>query len=178
MPLGSLVLAALLSFEGPFFPSLLPNAPRADTRRCMVSARATHSDCALIGAQWVVTTAGAVASAHPVSGRLQVRVGDDEYVVDQLVYHPKWSGGLEYDVALLRLAERVPAFPLLPPPGEFPEHVQRVAQHAMSQYEWVAEIIGPSPVWDVRTTVATRQSGLLSRMRSIMDGLTGRTSND
>lgn len=178
MQLGSLILAALLSFEGPFFPSLLPNAPRADTRRCIVSARAAHSDCALIGAQWVVTTAGAVASARPVAGRLQVRIGDDEYVVDQLVYHPKWNGGLKHDVTLLRLTHRVPAFPLLPPPGEFPEHVQRVAEHAMSQYEWVAATIGPSPVWDARTTVATKQSGLFSRVRSIMDGLAGRTSND
>jgi hypothetical protein len=175
---GSFVLAVLLSFEGPFFPSsLVPNTPRADTRRCVVSAQAAHSDCALIGAQWVVTTAGAVASARPVAGRLQVRIGDDEYTVDQLVYHPKWNGGLKYDVTLLRLTDRVPAFPLRPPPGEFPEHVERVAQRAMGQHEWIAQTIGPSPVWDARPG-APKQSALMSRVRSIMDGLAGRTSND
>lgn len=175
---GLFVLAALLSFEGPFFPSLIRNAPRADTRRCVVGAQATHSDCALIGSHWVVTTAGAVASARPVAGRLHVRIGDDEYVVDQLVYHPKWNGGVKYDVTLLRLTDCVPAFPLLPPPGEFPEHVQRVAEHAMAHHRWVAETIGPSPVWDARTTVATKQSPLLDRVRSIMGGFAGRTSND
>lgn len=176
---GSYVLAALLSFDGPFFPvSLVPLAPRADTRRCTVGAQATQSDCALIGAQWVVSSAGAVASARPVSGRLRVRVGDDQYVVEQIVYHPKWKGGSKYDVTLLKLADRVPAFPLLPPPGEYPEHVARVAQHAMSQREWVAQTIGPSPVWDATIPVNSgKQSALLSRVRSIM-GLGSRTSND
>ena len=176
---GSYVLAALLSLDGPFFPvSLVPLAPRADTRRCTIGAQATQSDCALIGAQWVVTSAGAVASARPVGGRLRVRIGDDQYVVEQLVYHPKWKGGVKYDVTLLKLTDRVPAFPLLPPPGEYPEHVARVAQHAMSQREWVSQTIGPSPVWDAAIPVnPEKPSALLSRVRSIM-GLSGRTSND
>src|SRR6185295_1665306 len=92
---GAFVLGALLAFTGPFFPpSLLQPGPRADTRRCAVGSFATQSDCALIGAQWVVTTAGAVATARPTGGRLHVRIGDAEYAVEQLVYHPKWDGGV------------------------------------------------------------------------------------
>jgi hypothetical protein len=179
LQLGSFVLAALLTFEGPFFPtSLVPYTPRADTRRCVIGAVATQSDCALIGAQWVVTTAGAVASARPVSGKLQVRIGDDEYAIQQIVYHPKWSGGVKFDVTLLKLTDRVPAFPLLPPPGEFPEHVERIAHRALAQREWVAHTIGPSPVWDARGPGGPKQSAFLSRVRSIMDGFAGRTSND
>lgn len=177
---GSFVLATLLAFDGPFFPSsLVPPVPRADTRRCLIGASATQSDCALIGAQWVVTTAGAVANSRPVGGRLHVRIGDDEYTVAQLVYHPKWNGGTKYDVTLLKLADRVPAFPLLPPPGEFPMHVDRVARHALEQRAWVSQTIGPSPLWDApsATTVA-KQSALLTRVRSIVDGWAGRASND
>ena len=175
---GSFVLAALLSFEGPFFPtSLIAHGARADTRRCVVAAQAAQSDCALIGAQWVVTTAGAVASARPVAGRLHVRVGDTEFAVEQLVYHPKWNGGPKFDVTLLKLVDRVPSFPLRPPPGEYPVHIERVTQHALPHREWVAQTIGPSPVWDARDP-APRESALLSRVRSIMDGLAGRSSND
>jgi hypothetical protein len=45
---------------------------------------------------------------------------------------------------------------------------------------WVAQTIGPSPLWDARgqTTAAVRQSPLLSRVRSMFDGWAGRTSND
>lgn len=175
---GSFVLAALLSFEGPFFPtSLIAHGARADTRRCVVAAQAAQSDCALIGAQWVVTTAGAVASARPVAGRLHVRVGDTEFAVEQLVYHPKWNGGPKFDVTLLKLVDRVPSFPLRPPPGEYPVHIERVTQHALPHREWVAQTIGPSPVWDARDP-APRESALLSRVRLIMDGLAGRSSND
>src|SRR6185503_1799023 len=87
--------------------------------------------CALIGAQWVVTSAGAVAMARPVGGQLHVRIGDDTYAVEQLVYHPKWNGGIKYDVTLVRLTERVDAFPMLPPPGEFPANVERIVQRAV-----------------------------------------------
>lgn len=178
---GSFVLAALLALDGPFFPaSLIPPVPRADTRRCALGAMATQCDCALIGAQWVVTTAGAVASARPIGGRLHVRIGDDDYPVEQLVYHPKWNGGMKYDVTLLRLADRVPSFPLLPPPGEFPVHAERVAQHALEQRAWVSQTIGPSPLWDERgaPTVAAKQSALLARVRSLVDVWAGRASND
>jgi len=178
---GAFVLGAVLSFTGPFFPpSLLQPGPRVDTRRCAVGSFATQSDCALIGAQWVVTTAGAVATARPSGGRLHVRIGDDEYAVDQLVYHPKWNGGVRYDVTLLKLAARVPAFPILPLPGEFPVNVERVAQHAMEQRDWVAATIGPSPVWDDRSTtaLATKQPTILTRMRSLVDSWSGRATND
>ena len=121
MSAGSFAVAALMVISGPFFPpSLLQPGLRADTRRCAIGAQVTQSDCALIGAQWVVTTAGAVAAARPSGGHLHVRIGDTEYDVEQLVYHPKWDGGVRHDVTLLRLAERVPAFPLRPLPGEFP----------------------------------------------------------
>jgi hypothetical protein len=114
-----------------------------------------------------------------VNGRLHVRIGDTEFAVEQLVYHPKWNGGGQYDVTLLKLAERVPAFPMLPLPGEFPMYVERVAQHAMPQREWVAQTIGPSPVWDDRNpTLATKPSSILTTVRSIMDAWSGRTSND
>ena len=177
---GAFALGALLSLGGPFFPpSLLQPGPRADTRRCLMSARATQSDCALIGSQWVVTTAGAVAMARPVNGRLQVRIGDDAFVVEQLVYHPKWNGGLKYDVTLLKLVSRVPSFPLLPLPGEFPTNVERVAQRAVREREWVAQIIGPSPLWDERpTAVATKEPTILTRVRSLMDLWSGRSTND
>lgn len=178
---NSFVLAALVSLTGPFFPqALLHPAPRADTRRCAIGAQATQSDCALIGAQWVVTTAGAVANARPVNGRLYVRIGENEYGVEQLVYHPKWNGGIQYDVTLLKLAERVPAFPVLPLPGDFPVNVERVAQHALPQRQWVAQTIGPSPVWDDRdtTALAAKPSGLLTTVRSLLDSWSGRTSND
>jgi hypothetical protein len=133
----------------------------------------------LIGAQWVVTTAGAVALARPTNGRLHVRIGDDDYAVEQLVYHPKWNGGVKYDVTLLKLAERVPAFPVLPLPGEFPVNVERVTQHAMSQREWVAQTVGPS-LWDNQnpTALANKSSSLLTTVRSLMDVWSGRTSND
>lgn len=178
---GAFVLGALLTFNGPFFPpSLVQPGPRADTRRCAVGARATQSDCALIGAQWVVTTAGAVATAKPSAGRLHVRIGDDDYAVEQLVYHPKWNGGVRYDVTLLKLTSRVPAFPILPLPGEFPMNVERVAQHAMSQRDWVAQMIGPSPLWDdhATTALATKPPTILTRVRSLMDSWSGRTTND
>jgi hypothetical protein len=111
---------------------------------------------------------------------LRVRIGDDEFAVDQLVYHPKWNGGVRYDVTLLKLVERVPAFPVLPLPGEFPVHVERVAQHAMSERQWVNETIGPSAVWDARgaAALATKQPTILTRMRSLMDVWSGRASND
>lgn len=177
---GSFVLAAVLAFNGPFFPaSLLQSVPRADGRRCSIGAQATQSDCALIGAQWVVTTAGAVATARPVAGRLHVRIGDDCYTVEQLVYHPKWNGGVKYDVTLLKLTEHVRAFPLLPPPGEFPVSGARVAQHALAQREWVAQTIGPSPLWDdPGTALVSKQSALVTRVRSLMDVWAGRSTND
>ena len=178
---GSLVIAAVLALNGPFFPaSLVQPQPRADTRRCSIAANATHSDCALIGADWVVTTAATVASARPVAGRLQVRIGDNDYGVDQLIYHPKWNGGAKYDVTLVKLTGRVPSFPLLPPPGEFPANVERVAQRALPHREWVVQTIGSSPLWDYRVApvFAAKEAPLLSRVRSIMDALAGRTSND
>jgi len=177
---GVFVLAAALSLDGPFFPvSLLQPQPRADTRRCAIASHAAQSDCALIGAQWVVTTAASVAAARPVGGRLHVRIGDDDYVVDQLVYHPKWNGGVKYDVTLLKLTERVPAFPLLPPPGEFPANVERVAQRALAHRDWVSQNIGPSPMWDDRdATAMVSRTPLLTRVRLLMDVWTGRATND
>ena len=180
MSSGLLVFGALLAFSGPFFPpSLVQPGPRTDTRRCAIGAQATQSDCALIASQWVVTTAAAVATAHRIDGRLRVRIGDDEFAVDQLVFHPKWNGGVTHDVTLLKLVERVPSFPLLPLPGEFPVHVERVAQHAMSEREWVTATIGPS-VWDDRgaAALATKQPTILTRVRSLMDVWSGRASND
>jgi hypothetical protein len=128
----------------------------------------------------VVTTAGAVATARPSGGRIHVRIGDDEYAVEQLVYHPKWSGGMKYDVTLLKLSSRVPAFPILPLPGEFPVNVERVAQHAMAQREWVAATIGPSTLWSdqSRTALATKQPTILTRMRSLVDSWSSRATND
>jgi hypothetical protein len=178
---GSFVLATVLAFNGPFFPtSLLQPAPRADTRRCAIGAQAAQSDCALIGAQWVVTSAGAVATARPVGGRLHVRIGTDEYTVEQLVYHPKWNGGVKYDVTLLKLTERVPAFPMLPPPGEFPANVQRIVQHAAPHHEWVVQTIGPSPLWDDHAAAAlvAKQPPIMMRVRSLIDAWSGRASND
>jgi hypothetical protein len=121
-----------------------------------------------------------VATAKPSAGRLHVRIGDDEYAVEQLVYHPKWNGGVRYDVTLLKLMSRVPAFPILPLPGEFPMNVERVAEHAMSQRDWVAQTIGPSPLWDdhATTALATKQPTILTRMRSLVDSWSGRTTND
>lgn len=181
MSIGTFAVGALLVIGGPFFPpSLLQPGPRADTRRCAVGAQATQSDCALIGAQWVVTTAGAVATARSSGGRLHVRIGGSEYEVEQLVYHPKWNGGLTYDVTLLKLTEHVPAFPVRPMPGEFPANVERVAQHAMPEWQWVSATIGPSPVWDQRgtTAAATKQSAFLTRVRTLMDTWSGRSTND
>jgi hypothetical protein len=172
---------AALALNGPFFPtSLLHPQPRADMRRCSIGSLAVHSDCALIGAQWVVTTAGAVATARPVGGRLHVRIGDSEYAVDQIVYHPKWNGGVKFDVTLVKLTERVPAFPVLPPPGEFPANLERVTERAVPYRAWVVETIGPSPLWDERpgTSVASKQAPFFTRMRALMGAWSGRTSND
>ena len=109
---GSFAVGALMVISGPFFPpSLLQPGPRADTRRCAVGTQATESDCALIGAQWVVTTAGAVASGPAIGGRLHVRIGDDQYAVEQLVYHPKWNGGVELRRDAAQVGRTVPAFP-------------------------------------------------------------------
>ena len=181
MSAGSFAVASLLALSGPFFPpSLLQPGLRADTRRCAVGPQATQSDCALIAAQWVVTTAGAVAVARPTGGHLHVRIGDTEYAVEQLVYHPKWDGGVRHDVTLLKLVERVPAFPVRPLPGEFPTKVECVARHAMSERRWVSETIGPSPVWDDRgtTAFATKQSAFLTKVRTLMDAWSGRSTND
>ena len=178
---GSLVIAAVLALNGPFFPAaLVQPQPRADTRRCSIAASGSHSDCALIGAEWVVTTAATVASARPVGGRLHVRIGDGEFEVDQLIYHPKWNGGVKYDVTLIKLTSRVPSFPLLPPPGEYPANVERIAHHALPHRDWVVQTIGPSPLWESRDApaFAAKHSPLLSRVRSIMDSWAGRTSND
>jgi hypothetical protein len=173
-------VGAVMAISGPFFPpSLLQPRPRTDTRRCAVGAQATQSDCALIGAQWVVTTAGAVAAARPWGGRLHVRIGDSEYAVEQLVYHPKWNGGVRYDVTLLKLAERVPAFPVRPLPGEFPANVERVARRAIPERQWVSATIGPS-LWDDggTTAFATKQPAILTRVRALMDVWAGRSTND
>ena len=181
MSAGSFAVGALMVISGPFFPpSLLQPGPRADTRRCALGAQATQSDCALIGAQWVVTTARAVAAARPSGGRLHVRIGDAEYAVEQLVYHPKWDGGVRHDVTLLRLAERVPAFPMRPLPGEFPTKVECVARHAMAERQWVSATIGPSPLWDERATTAfaTKQPAILTKVRTLMDAWSGRSTND
>ena len=178
---GSLAVVAVLALNGPFFPaSLIHPQPRADTRRCSIGANPAHSDCALIGADWVVTTAATVASARPVAGRLHVRIGDADYGVEQLIYHPKWNGGAKYDVTLIKLTARVPSFPLLPPPGEFPANVERVAQRALPHREWVVETIGSSPLWNDRDppAFAAKQAPLLTRMRLMMDAWAGRTSND
>ena len=181
MSVGSFVAASLMVISGPFFPpSLLQPGLRADTRRCAIGAQATQSDCALIGAQWVVTTASAVAAARPSGGHLHVRIGDTEYSVEQLVHHPKWDGGVRHDVTLLRLTERVPAFPLRPLPGEFPTKVECVARHAMSERQWVSATIGPSPVWDqiATTAFATKQPAFLTKVRTLMDAWSGRSTND
>jgi hypothetical protein len=178
---GTFAVMALLSISGPFFPpSLLRPEPRVDTRRCVIGAQTTESDCALIGAQWVVTTAGAVATARPVAGRLRVRIGDVEYVVEQLIYHPKWNGGTRYDVTLLKLAGPVPAFPIPPLPGEFPVNIERVARPALPERQWVSATIGPSPVWDDRTTtaLAAKEPAILTRVRTFMDAWAGRYTND
>ena len=178
---GTFAVLAVLSVSGPFFPpSLLHPAPRVDTRRCAVGAQATQSDCALIGAQWVLTTAGAVATARPVAGRLRVRIGDDEYTVEQLIYHPKWNGGVKHDVTLLKLGQPVPAFPVRPLPGEFPVNVERIAQHALPDRQWVSATIGPSPVWDDpgTTALATKQPTILTRFRTLVDAWSGRSTND
>lgn len=177
---GSYVLASLLALNGPFFPaSLIVPRPRADTRRCVISGSASQSDCALIGPQWVVTTAAAIASAPPVDGRIRVHIGDEDFLVEQLIYHPKWHGGAKYDVTLVKLADTVPAFPVLPPPGEFPIHVERVVQHALPYREWIAQTTGPSSLWHARgaATVATKPSAFLTRVRSIV-GWMGGASND
>jgi hypothetical protein len=176
-----LVISALVAFAGPYFPPALLHTPvRADTRRCTLGAQATQSDCALIGPQWVLTTATTIATAQPIGGRLHVRIGDDQYAVEHLVYHPKWNGGTTHDVALLKLTNPVPSFPVLPLPGEFPLHVERIAQRAMPDREWVAHTVGASGLWDHRKTaaLATKQPGILTRVRSLVDTWTGRTSND
>ena len=178
---GAFALATVLNSSSPFFPpGLLQPGARADVRRCTIGAQATQSDCALIGAQWVVTTAGAVASARPVAGRLHVRIGDDKYVVEQLVYHPKRDGGARYDVTLVKLASRVPEFPVMVLPGEFPVNAERIAQHAVRERVWVAQVIGPSPLWADRDTskLATKEPSILTRVRSLMDAWSGRTTND
>ena len=175
-----LAIGALLAAVGPFFPPALRHAPvRADTRRCALAPHAAQSDCALIGAQWVLTTAGTVARAQPIAGRLQVRIGDDAYAVEQLVYHPKWHGNAAHDITLLKLSNRVPSFPVLPLPGEFPVNVERIAERAVAERAWIAQIIGPSPLWDDRTMAfVSKHTPILTRMRSLVDSWTGRTSND
>ena len=178
---GSIVLATVLMLGGPFFPaSLVHSTPRADARRCSISAQGAQSDCAVIGAQWVVTTASVVASARVVGGRVHVTIGDDQYAVDQVVYHPQWTGGVKFDVTLLKLTEQVRSFPLLAPPGEFPMNGERIALRALAQREWVTQTIGPSALWDSPrpTTLVAKQSALLTTVRSLMDALVGRTSND
>ena len=90
----SFVLAAVMALDGPYFPSARGlDTPRADVRRCTVAISTEASDCALIHEQWVVTRAGSVAAARTVNGAMRVRIGDDEFVVEQLVYHPEWKGG-------------------------------------------------------------------------------------
>jgi hypothetical protein len=171
----------VLAWSGPFFPpSFVQSAARADVRRCAIRAQATQTDCALIGAQWVVTTASAVAAARPVGGRLHVQIGDDQYAVEQLVYHPKLNGGARYDVTLVKLSAPVPAFPVAAPPGEFPVAVERIAQSAMRERDWVAQIIGPSPLWAERdaTKLATKEPSILTKVRSLMDAWSGRSTND
>jgi len=178
---GAFALSVVLSLSGPFFPpSLVQPVARADLRRCTIAAQASQSDCALIAAQWVVTNAGAVAAARPVGGSLHVQIGDDEYVVEQLVYHPKWNAGGRYDLALLKLTVRVPAFPVTAPPGEFPVTVERMAQLALRERDWVADVIGPSPLWakDDTTKLATKEPSILTKVRSLMDAWSGRSTND
>lgn len=181
MSSGVFALSVVLAWSGPFFPpSVVQPAARADVRRCAIVAQATQSDCALIGAQWAVTTASAVAVARSAGAGLHVRIGDDEYDVEQLVYHPKWNGGARYDVTLVKLSAPVPAFPIAALPGEFPVAIERIAQSAVREREWVAQIIGPSPLWvdHDATKLATKEPSILTKVRSLMDAWSGRSTND
>lgn len=178
---GPFVLAALMTLAGPFFPpSLILSAPRADSRRCALGAVAGESNCALIGPQWVATTAGIVAGTRLVAGRLRVRVGDEEFAVDQVVYHPRWTGGTRFDITLLKLTERVPSFPVPSLPGDFPVNVARIAAHAFEHRDWVGRTIGPSPLWDERGEAhgVVKRSAFLTPVRALVEILAGRTSND
>jgi hypothetical protein len=58
--------------------------------------------------------------------------------------------------------------------------VERIAQHALPQREWVAQTIGPSPLWVDRNTtaLATKPSTFLTTVRSLMDAWSGRVTND
>jgi hypothetical protein len=176
-----LAIGALLTVVGPYFPPALGHVPaRADSRRCMLGPQTEQSDCALVGAQWVLTSARTVATARPVRGHLHVRIGAEEYAVDQVVFQPHSNGGANHDVTLLKLVNRVPSFPVLPLPGEFPVSVEQIAQRALSERAWIVATIGPSPLWDDRsaTTLASKPPTILTRVRSLVATWTGRTSND
>ena len=171
----SFVLAAVVGLDGPYFPAeRILDQPRADVRRCTIGRSATTSDCALIHERWVVTRAGSVAAARTVNGTIRVRIGDDEFAVEQLVYHPEWKGGARHDVTLLKLTERVRAFPLLPPPGEFPRHHEHIVANAFPERGWVAQVTGGSPLWHdghaCPFSGATRAATILGRVRELIDG--------
>lgn len=178
---GMLAVSALITVVGPYFPPALVHLPaRADSRRCMLASQTEQSDCALVGARWVLTTARTVATARPVGGHLHVRIGAEEYAVDQVVYQPNWNGGSKHDVTLLELVNRVPSFPVLPLPGEFPVSVEQIAQRALPERAWIVATIGPSPLWDDRsaTSLASKPPTILTRVRSLVAIWSGRTSND
>jgi len=116
LTLSSMLLSFALSSPAFFPPSLTGEETEARARRCELSAEVAGrarvsrgADCTVLAPQWVLTRASDLPVGRSASARLAVRVGAAEYSVARLVYHPRWAGLPEHDLALLELARSTSA---------------------------------------------------------------------
>ena len=110
LTLSSVLFSFALSSPAFFPPSLMGEEAEARARRCELSARVAGTarvsrgaDCTVLAPHWILTRASDLPVGRHTAG-LAIRVGTAEYSVVRLVYHPRWTGLSEHDLALLELA--------------------------------------------------------------------------
>ena len=170
LALSSVVFTAYLTHLVIFPPSLIGEDGASRKRRCQLSARIVSSvlvtrstDCAVLAPRWVLTRASALPAAKLASGRLVIRVGRQEFGVTHLVYHPRWSGTPDHDLALVKLAAPVPGVTLSAALREtLPENAVEPISPERSDRRWIAAIVLAD---DPLAPASARAPSLLARLR-------------
>lgn len=170
LTLSSVLFSFALSNPAFFPPSLIGEEAEARARRCELSARVAGgarvsrgADCSVLAPQWVLTRASDLPVGRSTSARLAIRVGAAEYSVARLVYHPRWAGLSEHDLALLELARPTSA------PATFSDASADISEPAAEPIvpgrrdrRWIASVI----LADGDVAVPERgRASLLARIR-------------
>ena len=170
LTLSSVLFSFALSNPAFFPPSLIGEKAEARARRCELSAtvagRARVSrgaDCSVLAPQWVLTRASDLPVGRSASARLAIRVGATEYSVARLVYHPRWAGMPEHDLALLELARSAAASATLSAvSAEVSEPAAEAIVPGRRDRRWIASVI----LADRDVAVPERgRASLLARIR-------------